>query len=893
MAKYVKSAMFAFSKQVVLLAVLCALTAASPCRAVDIHGEHVDPNREFGSDVDYLLTADAKFGWRTGTIAGDLDLNGHAFVMDTGGGNRTIFRGAIFGPGSFEWIGGGVPQVDASILTGTTPNTFQGTFVLSKGVLDLDKPDGICAVAGELVIGSKASAVVRLQQPNQIDDRAEVTFGGPETCGLELGGHDERFASLTLQTHAEITFGTKPATLVVSEGGPRSWDQTKTLTIRTFKPGRDRIVFGKNERGLSTAQLARIGFASPVGMPDGLYTAVIGNDGVLRPDARVSAKDPPFDVSAAAVTERTKRYKVSGIASLVKEQARLTTDLRIDCFGDSITWQNGFIGLIDKALQAGDGSGNGKSIQLINRGINGGGVVQVRDGTKEGAYPGNSPQPSFAEVIAADRADAVVVFIGINDVWWRNTTPADFEQALRDLVATAVAQKTKLVLATLSIRGELPDGTNPDDRKIEQFAELTRKVAADTETTLVDLRRAYIAYLQNHNAQLRVDGTLYSKSSGTLTYDGVHPNGTGNALLANLLCDGIVRALQTKSQANELIPLQPGAAIDYSKLAFQPKSWEQRGLSLQLIPWTGKQVVFLTTDDQLDRRLMALWVSRLDAGWQRYAELTGRRPQPLRQIEGKATIAAVPGADLTCGVGCGYVGATGIELAMFYDRNYPDLQKHPEAMPHYVFYEMGRNFYTFGDRHSCFTTGFAVFMRYVCTDSLKVTDLDADTRRVIESVEPLLATSDLSFFDLFTNVEQNEKAGRIKDRNGKEVSPSDQPVCYASAMLRLRREHGGDAWVKRFFHQLATCPTSNPSTREGALQQAWYWLLSASVAAKKDLSPVFAGEWKLPLADATRAALGTVAWQKHDLTVQEVAATVTPEWIKSAAGPQPTRADAR
>ena len=43
-------------------------------------------------------------------------------------------------------------------------------------------------------------------------------------------------------------------------------------------------------------------------------------------------------------------------------------------------------------------------------------------------------------------------------------------------------------------------------------------------------------------------------------------------------------------------------------------------------------------------------------------------------------------------------------------------------MPHYYFYEMGRNFYTFGDRHSLFITGYAVFMRYACMDALKCED---------------------------------------------------------------------------------------------------------------------------------------------------------------------------
>jgi hypothetical protein len=140
---------------------------------------------------------------------------------------------------------------------------------------------------------------------------------------------------------------------------------------------------------------------------------------------------------------------------------------------------------------------------------------------------------------------------------------------------------------------------------------------------------------------------------------------------------GVVR-LQEAAQA----ALKPGAPFDYSRLAFQPESWEKRGLSLQLIPWTGTNVIFLTTKDDLDAGLMARWVSRLDAGWHLYAELTGRKPNPFRQFGGKVTIAAVPGYDLTCGAGCGYVGATGIELAMFYDHNYPELRTHPEAMPH-------------------------------------------------------------------------------------------------------------------------------------------------------------------------------------------------------------------
>ena len=92
--------------------------------------------------------------------------------------------------------------------------------------------------------------------------------------------------------------------------------------------------------------------------------------------------------------------------------------MTIDFFGDSITWQNGYIEAIDKAVKA-KLSNQGKHITLVNRGINGGGVLQIRDGAKEGGFPGSSSQGPFAKVIAADKADVAMVFIGINDVWWR------------------------------------------------------------------------------------------------------------------------------------------------------------------------------------------------------------------------------------------------------------------------------------------------------------------------------------------------------------------------------------------------------------------------------------------------------------------------------------------
>jgi hypothetical protein len=324
---------------------------------------------------------------------------------------------------------------------------------------------------------------------------------------------------------------------------------------------------------------------------------------------------------------------------------------------------------------------------------------------------------------------------------------------------------------------------------------------------------------------------------------------------------------------------QPGPPRDDAPHAFHPDARKQLRLETDLIPWRGEEIIFLALPGDHDPALMSGWVRQLDQGWRLYADLTGAAPRLFKHIDGKPVIAAVPTSRVTCGAGCGYLGATGIELARFYEHDYPALQRNPEAIAHYVFYEMGRNYYTFRDRHSCFTTGFAVFMRYVCMDALNCGDEDARTRQIIEGVEARFAMSPLPFLDLFTNSGAlGEKEARIKDEEGNWIQPSDQPVTYASAMLRLRRECGGDAWLKRFFAELTTCHEFGPTTKEHALAQCWNWLLCASVAAKRDLSPIFADEWRMPLDDATRKSLAAIDWNAADLSAATLRSGVAPGW---------------
>eukprot|EP00913_Durusdinium_trenchii_P010881 g10210.t1 len=518
----------------------------------DISGDIKNVNQQYGAGVSCRLVGDTSFGWRVGKFTGDLDLNGHNFTMETGGGNRTVFSGVISGKGNFTWNGGGNAQwqTTPSFLTGDRPNTFSGTLTILRGTLALNKPAGVSAVSGaRLVLGGGSNqAIIQLGASEQINDTCTVVLTGKHEGRIWTRGHSETLGRLQVQSFGYIDLGDGNSRLSFADSSQTKWDLSKTLTIQNWTSHKDTIRFGTTASGLSRSQLARIGFANPSGRPAGLYAAKLLADGSLVPDRRVEATNPPFNVSDKARVERALVYQVSGRKNLSGKDTPLKDGMRISFFGDSITWQNVYISEIRKALKAGVGT-KGLDIALLNHGINGGGVLSIRDGSTQAAYVDqknrNGKQAAFADVIAADKADVAVVFIGINDVWWRKTSPADFEKALREIVFAAKANRSALVLTTLTVYQEKPDGSNPMDKKCDQYAEITRKVARSTGTPLVDLRRVFRAYLRNHNAELRVDGSLNYVRNGVLTYDGVHPNATGNRLIADHISQGIHDALQT------------------------------------------------------------------------------------------------------------------------------------------------------------------------------------------------------------------------------------------------------------------------------------------------------------------------------------------------------------
>jgi lysophospholipase L1-like esterase len=196
--------------------------------------------------------------------------------------------------------------------------------------------------------------------------------------------------------------------------------------------------------------------------------------------------------------------------------------------------------MLDDAIAAGAGT-QGKTITLINRGINGGTTANIRDGIADG-------QASFASLLVSDQADIAVVYIGINDIWWAGTTAAAYEQGLRDLAATAAAHGVTLIFATPAAHGESPVGAGGDDAKIDQFSGIMQTVAASTGATFVDLRTAFVNYWKNNNYEIRLDGSFVTLTPyGLLTYDGVHPTNLGNQMIADQMAEGLLAALTVGS----------------------------------------------------------------------------------------------------------------------------------------------------------------------------------------------------------------------------------------------------------------------------------------------------------------------------------------------------------
>lgn len=132
--------------------------------------------------------------------------------------------------------------------------------------------------------------------------------------------------------------------------------------------------------------------------------------------------------------------------------------------------------------------------------------------------------------VLSKNPDVVVIYIGVNDVWHKQShgTGTDydkFEKFYSALIKKIQAKGAKVILATPAVVGERTDFSNELDGDLNRYSSLIRTLAEKNKLPLVDLRKAFLEYNKVNNAE--------NKESGILTTDRVHLNDKGNDLVAN------------------------------------------------------------------------------------------------------------------------------------------------------------------------------------------------------------------------------------------------------------------------------------------------------------------------------------------------------------------------
>jgi len=124
--------------------------------------------------------------------------------------------------------------------------------------------------------------------------------------------------------------------------------------------------------------------------------------------------------------------------------------------------------------------------------------------------------------VIAKMPSVVFIQIGCNDA--RRIPKETFQTGLEELIDKLQDAGIQVIQCSLTSVGEKHDGTNKDDPKLEEFAQIEREVAKKKKVPLNDLRKAFVEYWKKNNTE--------NKSQGLLTYDGNHFNQTGHDFVA-------------------------------------------------------------------------------------------------------------------------------------------------------------------------------------------------------------------------------------------------------------------------------------------------------------------------------------------------------------------------
>ena len=236
--------------------------------------------------------------------------------------------------------------------------------------------------------------------------------------------------------------------------------------------------------------------------------------------------------------------------------AQLRDGETIVFLGDSITeagaGDSGYITLFRHALEK---SRPGSGIRIVGAGISGHKVPDL--------------EARLDRDVLSHKPDVVVIYIGINDVWHsengRGTDAGRYELGLKNLIRRCRDAGARVVLAAPSVIGEKPDGSNRLDGMLHQYADISRRTAAEGGAVLLDLQRAFAEHLREYN--------LAGAEQGILTSDGVHLNDAGNRFVAVRMLEAVGEISPRKKVLRHVVlfrfqPDLSSAQIDQINAAF-------------------------------------------------------------------------------------------------------------------------------------------------------------------------------------------------------------------------------------------------------------------------------------------------------------------------------------
>jgi lysophospholipase L1-like esterase len=217
-----------------------------------------------------------------------------------------------------------------------------------------------------------------------------------------------------------------------------------------------------------------------------------------------------------------KKIVLSIFALILLTSMQIQKPKRVIFFGDSITEAGvkpgGYVSLMQDKIKL----GAAPDYELIGSGIGGNKVYDL--------------YLRIEEDVLVKKPDVVVIYIGVNDVWHKQSSQTGTDPDKFVAFYTAIIKKLqkngiKVIVCTPAVIGERTDFTNSLDGDLNRYSEMIRKLANNYGCGLIDIRKAFLDYNLANNSQ--------NKESGILTSDRVHLNQAGNQLLAELMFKGL------------------------------------------------------------------------------------------------------------------------------------------------------------------------------------------------------------------------------------------------------------------------------------------------------------------------------------------------------------------